>query len=88
VIGGVFESMEKRGVQALDRVMKPAIRDQHLDARPERHRRLARRPADVLGLHFFSPAHDAAAGGGARAEDVARGAGQFWRFALGKRLRR
>jgi 3-hydroxyacyl-CoA dehydrogenase len=61
VIEAVFESMEvKRGVfMALDRVMKPeamlATNTSTLDV--DTIAGFTRRPADVLGLHFFSPAN-------------------------------
>src|SRR5262249_50757395 len=60
-IEAVFESMDaKRDVfTALDRVMKPgailATNTSTLDI--NRIAELTRRPQDVLGLHFFSPAH-------------------------------
>ncbi len=60
-IEAVFESLEvKRGVfLALDRVMKPgailATNTSTLDVNAIA--RFTRRPSDVLGLHFFSPAH-------------------------------
>jgi 3-hydroxyacyl-CoA dehydrogenase len=61
VIEAVFESLEvKRGVFAeLDRVMKPgaiiATNTSTLDVNAIAG--FTRRPADVLGLHFFSPAN-------------------------------
>jgi 3-hydroxyacyl-CoA dehydrogenase len=61
VIEAVFESMEvKRQVFiALDRVMKPgailATNTSTLDVNAIAG--FTRRPSDVLGLHFFSPAH-------------------------------
>jgi 3-hydroxyacyl-CoA dehydrogenase len=61
VIEAVFESMEvKREVfTALDRVMKPgavlATNTSTLDV--DAIAGFTRRPSDVLGLHFFSPAH-------------------------------
>jgi len=61
VIEAVFESMEvKREVfQALDRVMKPgailATNTSTLDVNAIAG--FTRRPSDVLGLHFFSPAN-------------------------------
>jgi 3-hydroxyacyl-CoA dehydrogenase len=61
VIEAVFESMEvKRGVfTALDRVMKPGAvlgtNTSTLDV--DTIAGFTRRPADVLGLHFFSPAN-------------------------------
>ena len=61
VIEAVFESMEvKRGVFiALDRVMKPgavlATNTSTLDV--DTIAGFTRRPSDVLGLHFFSPAN-------------------------------
>jgi 3-hydroxyacyl-CoA dehydrogenase len=61
VIEAVFESMEvKRGVFiALDRVMKPgailATNTSTLDV--DAIAGFTRRPSDVLGLHFFSPAN-------------------------------
>jgi len=61
VIEAVFESMEvKRGVfVALDRVMKPgailATNTSTLDV--DAIAGFTRRPSDVLGLHFFSPAN-------------------------------
>jgi 3-hydroxyacyl-CoA dehydrogenase len=61
VIEAVFESMEvKRGVFiALDRVIKPgavlATNTSTLDVNTIAS--FTRRPADVLGLHFFSPAN-------------------------------
>jgi 3-hydroxyacyl-CoA dehydrogenase len=61
VIEAVFESMEvKRGVFiTLDRVMKPravlATNTSTLDV--DTIAGFTRRPADVLGLHFFSPAN-------------------------------
>ena len=61
VIEAVFESMEvKRQVfAALDRVMRPgavlATNTSTLDV--DTIAGFTRRPSDVLGLHFFSPAH-------------------------------
>ena len=61
VIEAVFESLEvKRGVfAALDRVMKPgailATNTSTLDV--DTIAQFTRRPSDVLGLHFFSPAN-------------------------------
>jgi 3-hydroxyacyl-CoA dehydrogenase len=61
VIEAVFESLEvKRDVfLALDRVMKPgavlATNTSTLDV--DAIAAVTRRPSDVLGLHFFSPAH-------------------------------
>ena len=61
VIEAVYESLEvKRGVfTALDRVMKPgailATNTSTLDV--DTIAGFTRRPADVLGLHFFSPAN-------------------------------
>jgi 3-hydroxyacyl-CoA dehydrogenase len=61
VIEAVFESLEvKRGVfRALDRVMKPgavlATNTSTLDV--DAIAGFTRRPSDVLGLHFFSPAN-------------------------------
>ena len=61
VIEAVFESLElkqtdfqdaRRGRQAGRRT-----RDQHVDARHRRDRAATRRPGDVIGLHFFSPAN-------------------------------
>jgi 3-hydroxyacyl-CoA dehydrogenase len=61
VIEAVFESIDvKRDVfHALDRVMKPgailATNTSALDV--DAIAEFTRRPSDVLGLHFFSPAH-------------------------------
>ena len=61
VIEAVFESLEVKETvfAALDRVMKPgailATNTSTLDV--DAIAGFTRRPADVLGLHFFSPAH-------------------------------
>jgi 3-hydroxyacyl-CoA dehydrogenase len=91
VIEAVFESMEvKRGVFiALDQVMKPgavlATNTSTLDV--DAIAGFTRRPADVLGLHFFSPANVMrlleVVRGRATAPEVLATA-----LALGKRLRK
>ncbi|HUF36802.1 MAG TPA: 3-hydroxyacyl-CoA dehydrogenase NAD-binding domain-containing protein [Gemmatimonadales bacterium] len=91
VIEAVFESMEvKREVfQALDRVMNPgailATNTSTLDV--DAIAGFTRRPSDVLGLHFFSPAHVM------RLLEVVRGRETSLEvlataLALGKRLRK
>jgi 3-hydroxyacyl-CoA dehydrogenase len=91
VIEAVFESMEvKRGVFiALDQVMKPgavlATNTSTLDV--DVIAGFTRRPADVLGLHFFSPANVM------RLLEVVRGRATALEvlataLALGKRLRK
>jgi len=61
VIEAVFESLDlKRKIfKALDEVAKArrSARHQYLDARHHRDRLGHRRPEDVIGLHFFSPAN-------------------------------
>jgi 3-hydroxyacyl-CoA dehydrogenase len=91
VIEAVFESLEvKREVfQALDRVMKPgavlATNTSTLDVNAIAG--FTRRPADLLGLHFFSPANvmrllEVVRGRATSLEVLATG------LALGKKLRK
>ena len=61
VIEAVFEDLEiKRQVFAhtgRDHEARSDPRDQHVDARRDRLAAATRRPQDVVGMHFFSPAN-------------------------------